>query len=181
MPTAQDDPITLTYSMLDQRLFWKAARAACAPDNAASRDNRWVLKFVVWLLSVIAMVAALQLEVVQRGGIAFLIGLLIMWGYIYGNGLLQRRQMNKVMLREETRRGTVTAEFDPLGCRFNSEFGETTLNWFGINSVIDLGGATGLRSALVVYPIPDTAMPDGLTADEFRARLTAWHAAAQAT
>jgi hypothetical protein len=174
------EAITFTYDRIDSQLYWKASKAACNPDDGGTRGWGWAMKIALWLATMIVIALLMQIPAIQRGGLAFVAGLaaglVVMLLFLIGFVLINRRRLQRALAREQDRRGTVTAQLDAEGCHFTSSFGETRLAWRSIDTVIDLGTGTGLRSGLLVYPLPNAALPEGLAAAAFRARLEDWRA-----
>ena len=89
----------------------------------------------------------------------------------------QTDQLLKRVLEEEAKRGTTHARFGPEGVNFTSDLGELHLNWPAISEIVLFDTGTLLVTSVIAYPIPDAAMPEGLTPDAFRRLLENWRAA----
>ena len=72
------------------------------------------------------------------------------------------------------RAGATRAEFGPEGVTLTDDVSRRALDWAGIDAVAKVRGATVLRSGISMTVIPDTALPEGLDAQTFRARLRDW-------
>lgn len=71
------------------------------------------------------------------------------------------------------RAGPVTATFDQDGARFKSRISDGWQSWDCVDQVIEMKDATVLRAGAIVYPLPDEALPEGLTPQAFRDWLSA--------
>lgn len=171
------DLVHLQYDRVPNQLYWRAMRAACAPTKqAGGRYWIWLLLILFWLFLMAVMVLLLRVPAIQQAGPAFLAGLLVMWVGLLGFGRITRARMQRTLDREQDRRGQTTAAFGPEGAMFSSSFGETRILWHAVDAVVDLATGTGLKVGLLVYPIPNEALPDGMTPVAFRERLTSWQA-----
>ncbi len=167
------ETLTITYDAIPQRLYWKAAASACKV-KSERRVSQTLLFVLGWFGIMGLVVIANRFDFVLQGGPAFLLGMVIMWVGLMLFGRIQRRKLNSVLDDEQARRGPVTMQFGPEGCHFTSSFGVVDLKWRAVDQIIDLGEGTGLRTGLMVYPVPDGALPPGLSPDDFRSQLNAF-------
>ena len=175
------EPLSLRYDRVPDRLYWRAMRAACAPTKAqGGRVRTWVMMFLFWLVLMFVMALLLRLPAFRDAGPAFLAGRVVMWGGLMGFGRSTRARMQRTLDLEQTRRGPTQANLGPDGVVFTSSFGETRILWRAIDAIVDLATGTGLKVGLLVYPIPNEALPDNLSPAAFRERLTAWQSEATA-
>lgn len=174
-----NETVKLRYDRVPEPLYWRAAGAACAP-----LDGRWgAVKMWVGILAVCAVALFLisllnQLPIIQQGGFAFLAGLTVMWLSLIAIGRVNRARMSRILTHEQSRRGPTEAVVGPDGIIFTSGFGVTEVRWHAIDRILDLKTGTGLRIGLMVYPIPNDALPGDLTPAEFRSRAEGWKEAA---
>lgn len=171
------DPIAFNYTAVNKDLYWKAAQWGGKPLDSASKVGG-ALKFALWLVLVAVMVALLRLPIMRMGGPAFLLGAVFASIALLLIARVQRSRFVAIFERDQSKRGEVAVSIGADGCKFRSSFGETHLTWFAIDTIIDLGTGTGLRSGLLVYPLPDADLPGDITPAAFRQALNDWKAAA---
>mgnify|MGYP000380318396 CR=1 FL=1 len=171
------DPIEFSYTAVNKDLYWKAAQWGGKSLDSGSKIG-WALKFALWLVLVAVMVALLQLPILQKCGPAFLLGTVFTAIALLLISRVQRSRFITTFERDQSKRGEVAVSIGADGCKFSSSFGDTHLTWFAIDTVIDLGTGTGLRSGLLVYPLPDADLPSDITPAAFRQALNDWKAAA---
>lgn len=87
---------------------------------------------------------------------------------------LKKCRLGSVFIETQKAHGPYTALFGPDGVEFLSSLGSTRLIWPAFDKILILSSGTGLRSGLLVYPIPDEALTKGMSPSEFRQRLEAW-------
>ena len=172
-PMQMTSPITMRYDSIPAPLYWKAAQEACkAKTKKPVRHYVWML--AGWISVFLLVGLANQFPVIALNGPAFLAGMVVMWVGLIIFGRLQRRKMNDILHDEQSRRGPVNMSFGPDGCSFNSAFGDTQLNWSAIDQIVDLGNGLGLRSGLMMYPVPDSSLPADMTRSELQKQLKEW-------
>ena len=172
-------PKTITYDAVSPALCYRAAKAACKFQG--SRGIRNTLQLVLaWFALVFFISQILRFEAVQNGGVAFIVGLAVMWIGLIIIGRIQRSGMNRILANEQARRGTTQMTARAEGCVFSSSFGETSLNWSAIDETVDLGTGTGLQTGLMVYPLPNDGLAPELESDQFRRQLAQWRETAVA-
>lgn len=77
------------------------------------------------------------------------------------------------------RQGITRAALSDAGAEFTTDVGRSHTDWPAVDQVITMSDATGLRIGALIHPLPDAALPDGITPDTFRARLMGWIEAAR--
>lgn len=90
---------------------------------------------------------------------------------------LQRTRMGRfwdVIGSHWDKAGETRADFGPDGVTLTDVVSKRMLQWAGIDAIAKVRGATVLRSGISMTVIPDTALPDGMDAPAFRARLRSW-------
>ena len=170
--------IAFTYSTVAPSLYWTSLRASIKA-KGNNRYREWNWKGVTWLTLVFLLMWVLRLDALQEIKTAYLAA-----GFIAGVsvtalghaffGLMQRKRINSVLKQTQSLRGPFSVEFGPDGCRFNSPLVNTVLKWQAVEEILDLRTGTGLRSGLLVYPLPNKALPDGVSPEDFRSTLEAW-------
>ena len=92
-------------------------------------------------------------------------------------GYLQRTRMSRFwdeIGRHWDRAGQTRIIFDHVGLSIADDVSERRLSWPAIDAVRAVRGGTVIRSGISMLVVPDTALPDGMDARAFRARLGAW-------
>ena len=74
--------------------------------------------------------------------------------------------------REKSR--PFTFHFAPDGFKIDARNSKSDYDWDAVEDVAALTGGTGVRIGVFVYPVADEDLPEGMTSEEFRARLDAW-------
>ena len=171
-------PILFTFTALEPALYWKATKAAIkAKGKDRSRQRVW--KVAVWFALVFFLMWVLRLDVVQEVERVLLAGAFIAGAVVtavvqFGNVWLLRARLKSTLEQTQTLQGPFSVEFGPDGCRFCSPLSNSNLKWQAVEEIIDLRTGTGLRSGLLVYPLPNDALPDGMSPEDFRERLETW-------
>ncbi|MEP3347334.1 MAG: hypothetical protein ABJN34_07335 [Litoreibacter sp.] len=108
--------------------------------------------------------------------IAFLIGMVSVFGIVVVNARLMLRETAARSMEQDAARGDVEVCFDASGVRFENNLGNSFNKWTAISEVMSLSDATALRMGAIIHPIPDAALP--MAPDAFREQLQAWKDAA---
>lgn len=70
--------------------------------------------------------------------------------------------------------GAISLTLSEEGTRFIEAHGFSQQTWGAYEAIIAVKGATVLRAGAMQYPIPNDALPEGLTPEAFRAQLQEW-------
>ena len=89
------------------------------------------------------------------------------------------RRLTAFTARQREKQGPLTATFGPDEVTIDSALSRSTFAWGCVDDVIAMDGATALRSGALVYALPHSALPDGVSAKQFHQDLVSWQAAAQ--
>lgn len=170
--------ISFTYSGIEPSLYWRSTKAI-TKERSKERSRVWIWKIIAWFALVFVMVGVLRLDALQ--GVeteplfgAFAVGVLFVWAATQVNIWVMRRRMKSISAQTQKLQGPVSVELGPDGFRAESAFGDSFHKWQGIEEILDLQTGTGLRSGLMIYPLPNEALPEGLTPENFRQKLEAW-------
>lgn len=87
---------------------------------------------------------------------------------------LGQKKVWKLALTHLDRTGEVTAVITSESIRMSDTTVMTEISWAGFDAINTVKEATVLRVGSMQYPIPDAALPEGLTPDAFRAQLQEW-------
>ncbi len=149
-------------------------RSAVPPQKFVHRAAFWA---VVWLGLLVLAGAIGQAGLSPTFVVAGILGAGVM---VAAFAYLQRtrmRQFYRIVGAHWDRTGEISVRFDALGVEMRDEVSERRYSWAAIDAVQKAKGATVLRTGMSMIAIPDTAMPEGLGASEFRARLNGWRGA----
>lgn len=147
---------------------------AMSDRNAGGRRVDWGMAAILVILICAFVVIAPVIE--SSGGIwaAFVAGLLLGGiGHWLRTSRVQRRAIRSV-LDAHDRAGRRTLAAGPDGVRVETAMSLTSMRWAAIDRIGELEDATLLWSGATVLPVPDAALPRGMAADTFRARLATW-------
>lgn len=168
------DAITLRYRF-DTKLLPAAMsgwwRSAVPSTKFVHRVVFWA---VVWLGLLVLAGAIGQAGLSPTFVVAGILGAGVM---VAAFAYLQRTRMRQFYLIVGThwdRAGEISVRFDAQGMEMRDTVSERHFKWGAIDAVQKAKGATVLRSGMSMIAIPDAAMPDGMNAEAFRARLNGW-------
>ena len=155
----------------------------------------WRRAMTGWWQSVVPPAPFVQRAIfwaVIWAGLGMLAGAVTIWGltpYYVVAGLigaalligvftyLQRTRMSQfwnVIGTHWDRAGMTEAVFGPTGVTLTDAVSHRELSWAAIDAVAAVRGGTVLRSGISMIAVPDAALPDGMTARDFRSRLATW-------
>lgn len=177
--TGEKEPEEIELTFAYDRKLWRRAmsgwwRSVVPPTPFMQRAIFWA---VIWIaIGVLAgVIAAIGLTpyYVLAGilGAAVLVAV-----FVY----LQRTRMARfwnVVGGHWEKAGETHAVFGPGGVMLTDAVSRRDLAWNAIDTVAHVRGATVLRSGFSMIAIPDAALPGGLDAKAFRARLAMWRRA----
>ncbi len=172
------DPITLTYTA--STALTRAGMAACWRHLAQPTGR--LVSILVSLLVAVALVGLSHvltraLGFPPGGYVLVLAGTLL--GYLGATFLIfrqQRRIAASATARAQTD-GPTTATLGPDGARFDTANVQRFYRWAAIDGTFTMQGGLGLRTGGIFYPIPTSALPDGLTREALIAQIDAWRGA----
>jgi hypothetical protein len=107
--------------------------------------------------------------------VGFYIGLLF-WLVMHRIGIKKLSGFTSALLH---RQGPTLAVFSADHVEMSNQTGQAKMEWRAYDQVIRMRDATALKSGAMVYPIPHSALPEGVSADAFHADLSRWQAEAQ--
>lgn len=114
-------------------------------------------------------------DIIPAIWVAYLVGLASMM--LYGNrlvGAIARDLLQKPVYSSEMR-----MLLDDRGVSIETELSNCWFGWSAVDEVVELKSGLGLFSGCCLYPVPDQALPSGMTRDHVRERIEAWRKAAQ--
>ncbi len=158
----------------------------------------WRRAMTGWWQSVVPPTPFIQRALfwaVVWAGIGMLAGAVTLWGLtpyhvaagLAGAGILlavfvyfQRTRMARfwdVIGRHWDAAGETEAVFGPEGITLTDRVSRRDLTWAAVDAVAAVRGGTVFRSGISMVAIPDAALPDGIDARAFRARIAGWRSA----
>lgn len=72
------------------------------------------------------------------------------------------------------RQGKIETKVTAQDVSMKSALSEGTMNWGCFDQVIEMADATALRAGAMIYPIPNSALPENVSPQYFRATVLAW-------
>lgn len=174
--------IVFKIARVEPALYWKATKAAVRV-RGKDKSRQWIWKVAAWFALVFLLMLLVRLDAVRDVESivlvgAFIVGSVVIAAIQYGNTWLLRTRLTSSLEQTQSLHGALSVEFGPEGCRLDSAISHSSLKWQAVDEIIDLGAGTGLSSGLLVYPIPNEALPDGMSPEDFRQKLESWRAAA---
>ena len=177
--SGEREPAEIAVTFAYDRKLWRRAmsgwwRSVVPPAPFMQRAIFWA---VIWVtIGVFAGVIAV-FGLTPYYVLAGLLGAAVLVAvFVY----LQRTRMAQfwnVVGRHWDRAGETHAVFGPGGVTLSDAVSRRDLAWSAVDAVAPVRGATVLRSGISMIAIPDAALPAGLDAQAFRARLAAWRQA----
>ena len=166
---------TLTYSVTPE--MQNRAMVSWAKPML-TRSQKWRRNAVLMLTMMVAsavLVALLQYDVVTQvmlfSAVAGFYAAILFWFVSHRRGMAKLTGFaTEALLRQ----GSVTAIFGAESVVFRSDLAESTMDWRSFDEVIMMKDATVLRAGALVYPLPDAALPENVTPQEFRDDLIRW-------
>lgn len=149
-------------------------RSAVPPQKFAHRVVFWA---VVWLGLLVLAGAIGQFGLSPVLVVAGILGAGVM---VAAFAYLQRtrmRQFYRIVGSHWDNTGEISVRLDAQGVELRDAVSERRYAWAAIDAVQKAKGATVLRTGMSMIAIPDVALPEGLSAVEFRARLNEWRQA----
>ncbi|WP_282609080.1 hypothetical protein [Pelagibius sp. Alg239-R121] len=172
--------IVFTYTRIEPARCRSLAKAI-GKLGRNERPGHWIWKFAAWLALVFLMIWVLRLDALQEVETtsligAFSAGVLVMMIVRVCVIWMTHKRMYSALEQGQKLQGPISVQLGPEGCRFESPLINSHVNWQAVEEILDLKTGTGLRSGLFVYPLPNEALPDGMSPENFREKLEAWRA-----
>ncbi|MBT8389655.1 MAG: hypothetical protein KJP13_08410, partial [Altererythrobacter sp.] len=84
------------------------------------------------------------------------------------------RQFYRIVGAHWDQTGEISLRIDAQGVDMRDDVSMQRYAWAAIDAVQKAKGATVLRTGMSMIAIPDAAIPEGMSASDFRARLNGW-------
>ncbi len=107
------------------------------------------------------------------------LGMFVSVGFLVA---MHQRSMKKIKRFPHdamARHGVTDAVFRAEQVEMTSQIGTARMDWLCFDEIIPLAEPTALRTGAVVYAIPDVALPNGVTPEQFRADFQKWQEVAR--
>ncbi|SIO21734.1 hypothetical protein [Vannielia litorea] len=91
--------------------------------------------------------------------------------------LTYSRQLRRIMAEHDAAAaaaGEIVSRFGPEGIETRTALGQSFNHWGGVGAVHEIPGGTAVQMGLMTMPVPDSALPRGMTGRVFRAALDGW-------
>jgi hypothetical protein len=141
----------------------------------AQKLRRFGLGFVAYIILVAAIVALLQAQVLSDemllGAAAGTVMTFLLWAAVHW---YSTRGLMALAHGALARHGPVEVVLCADYIDISSQLSKGRMDWLCVDGVDRIADATVLRVGGVVYAMPDTALPAGVTPDTFYTDLTAW-------
>jgi hypothetical protein len=83
------------------------------------------------------------------------------------------------LLRKKQFSGEIRMELSQSGVSITSDCTTCWFGWSIVDEIVELTAGLGILSGCCIYPVPDQALPSGMTRELLREQLEAWRKAAQ--
>ena len=159
-----------------ERALWRRAmtgwwRSVVPSEPFLKRAIFWAVIWALIGVLALAIAAAGQSPYLMAAGLVGAGVLIAVFTY------LQRTRMSRfwdVVGSHWDRAGETEAGFGPNGVTLIDDVSRRELEWSAIDAIMGVRGGTVMRSGIAMMVIPDAALPSGLNAKTFRARLQDW-------
>lgn len=131
--------------------------------------------FVPYAVAIIGIVALPGFDIISRaeliaGTVGFFVAMTL-WAVTHR---YSTRKLMGFSNQALTPHRATTAIFTPDYVEINSEISVGRMDWRCFDGISQILDATVMRAGGLVYPVPDHALPQGTSSDEFRANLKSW-------
>ncbi len=158
------------------------AQASCSwvkeVNTGYMRWFRYVRVFLIYVGVLIFMNAALQFlfgeNYVDTHYAGAVVGAAFGYFMFFFLVWLSQRKLRQLTMQHLEKVGESTAVFTANSVRVSDSTASAEFTWYGFDAINAVKDATVLRAGGMQYPIPNSALPEGLTPDAFRAQLQEW-------
>ena len=155
-------------------LQWQAAYGWTLRDPERGPARFGMGQALIWALVFVLVLAAFQgwfgPELLLGIGLAMIVfGAVHLWSCRRTND-----RGRALYAARDPRTAQVGMVFDDVGFTHRDGLSETRVDWRAVEAVVALTQANGLRMGGGTVPVPDGALPEGLSPRAFRDRLRGW-------
>jgi len=147
-----------------------------APQRSHAHKRRnFVLVTLFYVVLFGGVIVVMQYDILRidilMAVIAGFAGGMALWAVIHW---ISSRKLMETSSDAIARQGLLHAEFDAEQVVFTPDISFGRMGWRCFDAVVAVKDATVLKAGGLVYAIPDVALPDGTTPENFTADLTRW-------
>lgn len=173
--TSNEIEVLFTYDRaLSRRAMSGWWQSVVPPVPFIQRSIIWaVIWFAIGIVAMLVLAAGYTPLLVVAG----LLGAAVM---VAGFTYLQRTRMSRfwdVIGQHWDKAGETRVVFRPAGLTVTDAVSRREYAWNAIDAVRPVRGGTVFRSGISMLVVPDTSLPDGMTAESFVAQIDGWRAA----
>lgn len=179
---ATDQAIELAYRV-DADLIYETmkatGRALMARRERKTRSGWRALG--VWLVIMVGLAALIDLLSAAELSVEILYVFLgVIVGFAIYTAFLNRayRRVARLMAASPVYAGRLTTVMDASGVRISGDAASIRLGWQAVEGVLALKSGLALIVPSELVPIPDAALPEGLSREALQHRIQAWRDAA---
>lgn len=177
-----NEALTLVYAV-DTKTMAQAMGFAGAKLQKKSSPRIRRKKVIYFALAVLALLALSNGAFYAFGAETWNAGFLIGIVWVFGAFLLMQRVaiegLAEAVTETAMKRGNIRLTIGPGGLSEQSGIGRMDIVWDVVEDIESLPGATVIRFGGMCFAVPDTALPDGLSPDQFRDQLISWRDATE--
>jgi len=176
------DSLKLQYE-IDTKSMAKAISFAGAKLQKSPSPRMRRKQFVYFGVAVLTLVvlmmgmnAAFGIDIVNAGfavGIVWAVGAMILMQRFAIEGL------SESVVETAMKRGDIRLTVGPGGLSEQSGIGRLDIVWDVVEDIEGMAGSTVIRFGGMCFSIPDHALPEGLSPDQFREKLISWRDATE--
>ena len=166
---------SMTYTLTPEMQYRAMMSWAKPTRSRAQKRKQQASGILVALLVLAALVGLLRYDIItNRMLFSALFGFYLAMGLWYFVTGKSTRKLTAFATEALLRQGPLRAEFSDQVVTLNTDISTSSMNWRCFDEVSEMEGATLLRAGVMIHTIPDRAMPDGTTPQEFRDDLRRW-------
>lgn len=183
---AAHDAIVMTYrvdaELLYETMIVTGRKMMARRDPASGKRSGW-RALGIWaaiLIGLAALIDAIRAADLKMEILYVLLG--IIFGFAFYTVFLNRsyKRLARMMTANPIYSGELTATLDPSGVEIRTESSLNRLDWTAVEGALQLKTAIALMVPNDMIPLPDAALPHGVTRADLLARIEHWRLAAGA-
>lgn len=183
---AADAPVVIRHRVDDALLYETmvlTGRKMMARRDPARRRSGW-RALGIWVLILVglaALIDGIRAAELRMEILYVLLGMI--FGFAFYTVFLNRsyRRLARMMAANPVYSGERIVTLDPGGAEVRSAGAVNRLDWRAVEGAIQLKHGIALMVPNDLIPLPDAALPEGLTRAELLARIERWREAAGAS
>ena len=176
------DSLKLSYSVdaktMAKAMAFAGAQLQKSPPPRVKRKQYLYFAIAVVIL-VLTSVILHQGFGIEIWGYGFIVGMV----WAFGAFLMMQRVAIEGLAEAVTdtamKRGEIRLTVGPGGLSEQSGVGRMDIVWDVVEEIEGIGGSTVIRFGGMCFAVPDTALPEDLSPEQFRDRLISWRDATE--